>query len=293
MKVQIGKSTLDSNNDSSRAGEMVLIDFPFTNLKGSKVRPGLILGQGDREGDYIVAFVTSEINSTSRYRHAIRIAQADLTSGSLRSTSVVRTDKTAAIHQGKFYREKVARLTPSKLREVMQSWASVATRNYSQIFHQANRPAEDQTLPFVPGETTIPYAGRVFTEDEVEAAVRSTLDFWLTLGSEGAAFEKELAGWLGVKHSLLVNSGSSANLVAVSTLTTHKLPAHRRIQSGDEVITVAAGFPTTVAPILQIGAIPVFIDNNPVTGNVWTGQLESAYVISVRCWPFAGNMNYG
>ncbi|MBW8782341.1 MAG: lipopolysaccharide biosynthesis protein RfbH [Verrucomicrobia bacterium] len=128
-----------------------------------------------------------------------------------------------------------------------------------------------------PGQT-IPYAGRVFDQDEVEAAVGATLDFWLTLGPEGEAFEKELAALLGVKHSLLVNSGSSANLVAFAALTTHKLPPHKRIQPGDEVITVAAGFPTTVAPIIQSGAVAVFLDNNPVTGNIRPEQLESAFV---------------
>jgi CDP-6-deoxy-D-xylo-4-hexulose-3-dehydrase len=152
------------------------------------------------------------------------------------------------------------------------------TREYSQRVHAANRPGDDaDRAPFTPGESVVPYAGRVFTEDEVEAAVGSTLDFWLTLGPEGEAFEKELAGLLGVKHSLLVNSGSSANLVAVSALTTHKLPEHKRIHPGDEVITVAAGFPTTVAPILQQGAVPVFIDNDPATGNARMDQLEAAF----------------
>lgn len=152
------------------------------------------------------------------------------------------------------------------------------TREYSRQAHAAQRPGNDEARSgFIPGETVVPYAGRVFTEDEVEAAVGSTLDFWLTLGPEGEAFEKELAAFLGVKYSLLVNSGSSANLVALSALTTHKLPDHKRIKPGDEVITVAAGFPTTVAPILQNGAVPVFIDNDPSTGNIRAEQLESAY----------------
>lgn len=151
------------------------------------------------------------------------------------------------------------------------------TREYSALMHQANRPGHEMAVPFEPGKSTIPYAGRVFTEDEVEAAVSSTLDFWLTLGPEGAAFEAELASLLGVKHSLLLNSGSSANLIAIAALTTHKLPAHKRIMPGDEVITVAAGFPTTVAPILQVGAVPVFLDNDPVTGNVRPDQLAAAY----------------
>ena len=152
------------------------------------------------------------------------------------------------------------------------------TRAYSALTHRANRPGEDASPgDWQPGQT-IPYAGRVFTEDEVEAAVGATLDFWLTLGPEGEAFERELAALLGVKYSLLVNSGSSANLIAIATLTTHKLPAHKRIQPGDEVITVAAGFPTTVAPIIQVGAVPVFIDNDPITGNVRVEQFEAAYV---------------
>lgn len=164
--------------------------------------------------------------------------------------------------------------TPEELRaEILR-----LTREYSHLTHQAHLPASQRNAPFIPGQTPVPYAARVFTADEVEAAVSATLDFWLTLGPEGAAFESELAAFLGVKHSLLVNSGSSANLLAFATLTSHKLPAHKRIQPGDEVITVAAGFPTTVAPILQCGAIPVFIDNDPVTGNARVDQLDAAYV---------------
>lgn len=151
------------------------------------------------------------------------------------------------------------------------------TREYSRQVHGVFRPAADpERTAWQPG-TTIPYAGRVFTEDEVEAAVSATLDFWLTLGQEGEAFQKELAAFLGVRHSLLVNSGSSANLIAISALTSPKLPESRRIRPGDEVITVAAGFPTTVAPIVQVGAVPVFIDADPVTGNARCEQLEAAY----------------
>jgi CDP-4-dehydro-6-deoxyglucose reductase, E1 len=152
------------------------------------------------------------------------------------------------------------------------------TREYSRLTHSANLPGNDPAhASFIPGETTIPYAGRVFSEDEVEAAVSSTLDFWLTLGPEGEAMEKELAEFMGVKHCLLVNSGSSANLVAFSALTTHKLPEHKRIRPGDEVITVAAGFPTTVTPIIQAGAVPVFIDAKILTGNADCSLLEAAF----------------
>src|SRR3712207_1229221 len=127
------------------------------------------------------------------------------------------------------------------------------TREYSAKAHRNHgRPSDNRRDPFVPGETTIPYAGRVFDEDEVEAAVSATLDFWLTLGPEGDSFEQELGKVLGVKRSLLVNSGSSANLVALSALTSHKL-GEKRVRPGDEVITCAAGFTTTVAPIMQNG----------------------------------------
>lgn len=162
---------------------------------------------------------------------------------------------------------------PSSLRQEILR----LTREYSRQVHSGFRPAADPERQAWQGGTTIPYAGRVFTEDEVEAAVSCTLDFWLTLGQEGEAFQHELAEFLGVRHSLLVNSGSSANLIAISALTSPKLPEARRLKPGDEVITVAAGFPTTVAPIVQVGAVPVFIDANPITGNARCDQLEAAY----------------
>ena len=131
--------------------------------------------------------------------------------------------------------------------------------------------------PFVPGQTTVPYAGRVYDEHEVVAGVSSMLDFWLTLGPEGEAFERDLAHFLGVRKSILTNSGSSANLLAFAALTSHKLGT-RRLRPGDEVITAAAGFPTTVAPIVQHGCIPVFVDVDPLTTNVRVDGLEDAFV---------------
>jgi len=152
------------------------------------------------------------------------------------------------------------------------------TREFSAAAHASNRPGNcAKHAPFTPGQTIVPYAGRVFTEDEVEAAISATLDFWLTLGPEGDAFESQLAALLGVKKSILVNSGSSANLVAFAALTSSKL-GDRQIRAGDEVITSAAGFPTTVAPIIQNGCVPVFIDNAPSTLNGRADQLEAAFV---------------
>jgi CDP-6-deoxy-D-xylo-4-hexulose-3-dehydrase len=167
-------------------------------------------------------------------------------------------------------------MEPEKIRaEILR-----LTREYTQAVHVASRPAAatcDSDPPFVADATTVPYAGRVFAEDEVTAAVGATLDFWLTLGKEGSAFEKELAAFLGVRYTLLVNSGSSANLLAVSALASDKLPMEKRVCPSDEIITCAAGFPTTVAPILQNNAVPVFIDNDPLTGNARVDQLEAAF----------------
>jgi CDP-6-deoxy-D-xylo-4-hexulose-3-dehydrase len=128
---------------------------------------------------------------------------------------------------------------------------------------------------FVPGRSRVPYAGRVFDASELVTLVDSSLDFWLTYGRFSKRFEDGLAAFLGVKTALFVNSGSSANLLAFAALTSERL-GERRIQLGDEVITVAAGFPTTVAPIVQYGAVPVFVDVTLETANVDVSQLEAA-----------------
>jgi CDP-6-deoxy-D-xylo-4-hexulose-3-dehydrase len=130
---------------------------------------------------------------------------------------------------------------------------------------------------FRPGESRVPYAGRVFDADEMINLVDSSLDFWLTAGRYAEAFEAKFAQTIGVNFSLLTNSGSSANLLAFSALTSPKLK-DRRIRKGDEVITVAAGFPTTVAPAVQFGAVPVFLDVNVDDGtyNVDVSMLEAA-----------------
>jgi len=128
---------------------------------------------------------------------------------------------------------------------------------------------------FVPGETIIPPSGKLLGEEELQNMVAASLDGWLTTGRFNAEFEKKLAAFLGVKYCLSVNSGSSANLVAFSTLTSPRL-GERAIKKGDEVIGVAAGFPTTVNPIIQFGAIPVFVDVDIKTHNVNADLIEAA-----------------
>ena len=143
------------------------------------------------------------------------------------------------------------------------------TREYYKEVHA-------QKKEFEPGKTFVHYGGRYFNDEEMVNLVDSSLDFWLTQGPWTHKFERRLADWLGVKYCAVTNSGSSANLLAFYTLTSHKL-GDRRIKKGDEVITVAAGFPTTVTPIIQYGAIPVFVDVALPGFDIDVNQLEAAY----------------
>ena len=254
------------------SGQIVVFGWPFTDQSMAKKRPALVLTEPDAHGDLQLLKVTSK----SHREPCVAVESSDLASGALKQTSYIRIDHALAANES-LLKPIGVRLKPKKLAEVHKALALASTRQFSRLSHSQLRPANDpERSPWVEGDQ-IPYAGRVFTEDEVEAAVSSTLDFWLTLGTEGETFQKELAAFLGVRYSLLVNSGSSANLVAISALTSPKLPKSRRIKPGDEVITVAAGFPTTVAPIVQVGAVPVFIDADPITGNARCDQLEAAY----------------
>ena len=129
--------------------------------------------------------------------------------------------------------------------------------------------------PFLPGASAVPPSGKLIGAQELKYMVEASLDGWLTTGRFNADFEKKLAAFIGVKHAITVNSGSSANLVAFSTLTSPKL-GPRAIRKGDEVIGVAAGFPTTVNPILQFGAVPVFVDVDSQTHNIDASKIEAA-----------------
>ena len=140
-------------------------------------------------------------------------------------------------------------------------------------YHKAVE-AENVTA-FIPGESRVNYAGRVYDEKELRNLVDSSLEFWLTYGRYSREFEKKLSAYLGVKWAFLVNSGSSANLLAFMALTSPLL-GDRQIKRRDEVITVAAGFPTTISPIIQFGAIPVFVDVELKTFNIDADKIEKA-----------------
>lgn len=158
----------------------------------------------------------------------------------------------------------------------MSNWSS-ETEAREQIkalvakyYHDFKETAND----FKPGDR-INYAARVYDEKEMQSLTDAMLDFWLTTGRFSEQFEKEFAQWMGVKYAHLVNSGSSANLIAFSVLTASEL-GDRQIRRGDEVITVACGFPTTVTPIIQYGAVPVFVDVTVPQYNIDVTKLEAA-----------------
>ena len=267
-------------------GDIVFARFPFADRPRFKLRPVLVVSEPDAQGDFTALKITSRhLDDPQR----IRLAPEDFATGHLSRESAVVLGSVTRLHRDSIT-QRVASLTTDALKPILKRGILGATRDFSRIAHTANRPGDDplhpqnaEQLPGDPATTAAhpppaaPYAARVFTEDEVEAAVSSTLDFWLTLGAEGEALSQELSEFLGVRDSILTNSGSSANLLAVSALTTHKLPPEQRLRPGDEVITCAAGFPTTVNPILQQGLVPVFLDNDPLTGNADLSRLEEAY----------------
>jgi CDP-6-deoxy-D-xylo-4-hexulose-3-dehydrase len=155
----------------------------------------------------------------------------------------------------------------NKAPEAIRAEIAALVQQYAEIVHAPQ--------VFQSGVTVVPPSGKVIGAQELKNMVEASLDGWLTTGRFNAEFERKLAAFIGVKHLITVNSGSSANLVAFSTLTSPKLGA-RAIEKGDEVIGVAAGFPTTVNPILQFGAVPVFVDVDPLTHNIDASKIEAA-----------------
>ena len=263
---------MDLNNN--RIGEIVLLDFPYTNLKGSKLRPALIVGVSDIQNNFLVAFVTSEVDNYSWSDYAVVFDQSDLQEGFIKQKTIIRCDKLITISPDRIARKNVAILKISKISEVLRKVARISVDGMYNKIHK--------TSSFIPGKSRVNYAGRVFDEKEMINAVNASLDFWLTEGRYSEQFSEKIADFLGVEHVLLTNSGSSANLLAFSALTSEKL-GERRLRSGDEVISVAAGFPATVTPIIQYGLIPVFVDVDIPGYNINVEMMRKAITPKTRC----------
>ncbi|MBT3921270.1 MAG: lipopolysaccharide biosynthesis protein RfbH, partial [Nitrospina sp.] len=256
---------------SNRVGEIVLLKFPYSDYKGSKMRPAVILSaEGGFENDFTVAYVTSVFDKYSPSPYSITFGPNDLESGQIKKPSLIRVDKVAVVDQDSFFKDNVAKLGIEKIKELISRWAQLVATNYYKSIHL---PA--QTQPFDPEKSRVFYAGRVFDENEMVKLVDSSLDFWLTEGRYSEEFSEKIADFLDAENVFLTNSGSSSNLLAISALTSKKL-GERRLIPGDEVITAAAGFPATVTPIIQNNLIPVFVDVDIPTYNLNIDALRKA-----------------
>ena len=250
-------------------GEIYIYKVPFIDSpKKSKARPVLIIGTKKENGNILAIVGTSKLYNSSDEISFI-LTPDDIDECLLEVNTVFSISKRLLI-SSEFLIKKVGVLKKEKIKEVLKSIFFIHTMDYYNAVHKP-----EQCEVFIPSKSRVNYAGRVFDEKEMINLIDSSLDFWLTYGKYSKEFEKKLAEFLGSKYAFLVNSGSSANLLAFMALTSPLL-GYRKINRGDEIITVAAGFPTTVAPIIQYGAVPVFVDVELGTYNINVKQLELA-----------------
>ncbi|MDD5036240.1 MAG: lipopolysaccharide biosynthesis protein RfbH [Methylococcaceae bacterium] len=246
------------------AGGIYKLPYPFTDLSGRKARPALALAAPDRYGDVRFLFITT--TPASEDGNSMTLTDEHFRSAPLPFGSHVRLDKQFLLNRSLIIKP-LARLSETAMKAIYRQLIATDVENF------ANQ--SDSIKSFIPGKSVIPPSGKVVGAQEMQLMVEASLDAWLTTGRFNDAFEKRLARFLGVRHVLTTNSGSSANLLAFLTLTSHKL-GERAIKPGDEVISVAAGFPTTVNPILQFGAVPVFVDVEIPTYNIDPAKIEEA-----------------
>lgn len=256
----------------SRIGEIVLVEFSFADDAAAKIRPAVVVGQSeDGNGDFRLAYITSQVERYHALPSALLLSQSDFEIGTLNKESLVRLDKIALINQRRI--RKVGLLKTAKIEQILRAIARRASSNY---VTEMKLP-----IPFVPGKTVIPPSGKVIGAEEISSMVDASLDGWLTTGRFNKAFEQRFAEFVGVPYALTTTSGSAANLLAFTALTSHRL-GDRALKPGDEVITVAAGFPTTVNPILQNGMVPVFVDVDIPTYNIDPQKIEAAITERTR-----------
>jgi len=235
-------------------GDICLVRIPFSDRSGYKSRPLFVINT--KGEDVLGAFIT-----TNKIYEGVSLTDDDMEEGTLKKESVIRIEKLYYVSSKLC--KKVGRVKKECLDKVLRAFTKYGGNIYFENFHK------NRTLNIIPA------SGKVLDEDDLFNLIDASLDMWLTAGRFAEEFEKEFPKFLGRKYCALVNSGSSANLIAVSALTSYKL-GEKRLKSGDEVITVAAGFPTTITPIIQNNLIPVFVDVDLGTYNVNVEQLEMA-----------------
>ena len=247
-----------------KAGGIYKLPFPFTDLSGKKARPALALNDADDNGD--VGFVLITTTPVEEGAAGFRLTSDFFAGETLPFPSFLRLDKTLLLHKSLAIKP-LATLNPRGMTKVHRALIALEIPRFSEFAYREKI--------FKPGSTRIPPSGKVIGTAELQNMVEASLDGWLTTGRFNDAFEKRLAEFLGVKHALTTNSGSSANLLAVAALTSPQL-GDRALKPGDEVISVAAGFPTTVNPVIQYGMVPVFVDVHIPTYNIDPALIEAA-----------------
>ncbi len=250
----------------SRVGEIVLVKIPLASGLSENISPAVVIGWSEKNSKTLkLARISAQSDSYVVSSSATLLTQADLESGTLKIACLVLLDKVAFIDA--HFLTAVGKLKREKILEILRTNTTHAAGMFAEYqYTEAN---------FTPGKTAVPVSGKVLGAKELQYMVDASLDGWLTTGRFNNAFERRLADFLGVRYVLTTNSGSSANLLAFAALTSYKL-GDLAIMAGDEVITVAAGFPTTVNPILQLGAIPVFVDVDIPTYNIDIAKINSA-----------------
>lgn len=247
-----------------------MVPFPFTDLKEKRHRPVLAISEPNEYGDIRFAFITKKNHPG---RNQIILNNSDYQSKPLPLTCYLQLDKSVLLNTSIIITEW-AELKETTMLMIQRRLVIMETETW---YHDRFTQKE-----FIPGKSRVNYAGRVFDEREITHAVEASLDFWLTEGRFSEQFAEKIAEFLGVEHVLLTNSGSSANLLAFSALTSEKL-GEKRLKPGDEVISVAAGFPATITPIIQYGLIPVFVDVVIPTYNIDIEMMSKAITPKTRC----------
>lgn len=247
-------------------GKIFKLHFPFTftDLSGKKARPALALSEPDEFGDIQFVFITTK-KIARRGRLIVELKEHDFAGKPLPYESIVHLDKVLLLNKSILIK-KVTQLKQQKMAEILRLLITSTIPLFYDFYHKPK--------PFIAGKTKINYSGRVYNEEELINLVNSSLDFWLTAGPYAKKLEKKFREFFNAKAFYLVNSGSSANLIMVSSLKSQKLK--NPLRQGDEIITPAVTFPTTLTPILQNGFIPVFIDCEIGTYNIIPELLEEA-----------------
>jgi CDP-4-dehydro-6-deoxyglucose reductase, E1 len=255
-----------------KIGEIYIYDVPFTDSDRHKPRPVVVIAPPNSKADILVIAGSSKIGNWDK-EEVFQVKPKDLEEGLLNDNTVFPISKQLIV-TSKFLKKRIGLLKKLKIDQLQRLLISRHT-----LWYHQQRFSEKE---FVSGKSRVNYAGRVFDEKEMINAVNASLDFWLTEGRYSEQFSEKIAEFLGVEHIILTNSGSSANLLAFSALTSKKL-GDRRLKAGDEVISVAAGFPATVAPIIQYGLIPVFVDVDIPGYNINVEMMRKAITSKTRC----------